>query len=206
MLIPLDRVLNQVTKPIRGVIHAGAHLGEEASFYASVGLPTLWIEGNPDLINQLTINVSPYGHLVACALLGASDGEVTFNIANNGQSSSVLQLGTHKERHPEVHYVEEKVLQMRTLDDVAAEWGVIGFNFLNLDLQGYEIEALKGAERVLREVDYIYTEINVDELYLGCARLEELDEFLTDFERVETKMANAVVGWGDSLFRRRGLS
>ena len=41
-------------------------------------------------------------------------------------------------------------------------------NFLNLDIQGAELKALKSLQDYLHKVDYIYTEVNVDYLYVDC--------------------------------------
>lgn len=206
MMIPMHEVVAMSSKPITGVIHAGAHLGEEAPWYHQAHIQrVLWIEGNPDLIPKLARNLSKYrGNRIVCSLVGSEPGEKLFHVSNNGQSSSVLELGTHLDKHPEVHYVKEMMLPVRTIDDIAEEFGAVGYNFMNLDLQGYELEALKGSTRVLEHVDYVYTEVNVDELYVGCARLNEIDAFLTDFERVSTSMAGET-GWGDAVYLRRGI-
>ena len=57
-----------------------------------------------------------------------------------------------------------------------------------MDVQGYELEVLKGGEHYLNNIDYIITEVNRDEVYDGCAKIEELDAFLQKytFIRVET--------------------
>lgn len=200
----MDRLVEDFDLQITGIIHGGAHLGEEAAAYTAAGVDkVLWIEGNPDLIPQLRRNVAPYHHDVAQALLGAEPGEAVFHVANNGQSSSVLDLGTHAEKHPEVVFVGEKKLPVKTLDSVVGHHWAFGYNFLSLDLQGYELEALKGAEQTLRGTQYIYSEINVDELYVGCARLADLDDFLGErgFELTAMQMAGDT-GWGDGLWKR----
>jgi len=204
MLIPLDWLNQERELEITGIVHAGAHLGEEAKAYSEYTDAVLWIEGNPDLIPQLRLNVAPYHHDVVCALLGAESGlEVEFNVANNGQSSSVLELGTHLEKHPDVAFIESKKLLTRTIDDVVRSHWATGSNFLALDLQGYELEALKGADRTLQGARYVYTEVNVDELYVGCARLGDLDDFLAayGFECVALNMAGDT-GWGDGFWRK----
>lgn len=204
MLIPLQQMVAQYAMEITGVVHCGAHLGEEAEAYAAQGLRgrVLWIEGNEALIPDLRANVARYGHEVACALLGARPGMVTLHIASNGESSSVLDLGTHETEHPEVTYVGQTECRVETLDTVAERHGVSGYNMLNLDLQGYELEALRGGERVLQDVHYLYTEVNEAELYRDCVQLPELDEWLgeRDFQRVKTEMTRH--GWGDALYIR----
>lgn len=218
MLIPFSDLARRYGIAVDRVIHAGAHLGEEASAYHEVGVrEVLWIEGNPDLIDRLTAHVEPYGHRVAQALLGAQSGhEVAFHVTNNdSMSSSVLEFGTHADAEPGIIFVGDQVHTLRTLDQVAEEHGFLGADFLNMDLQGYELECLKGAERALEDVRAIYTEVNVDELYRGCVLLPELDAWLNarGFEAAELVLAgrarrrgpedsSAFTGWGDAFYVR----
>jgi N-acetylglutamate synthase-like GNAT family acetyltransferase len=76
------------------------------------------------------------------------------------------------------------------------------YNLLSMDVQGYEMEVLKGAEELLPRIDYIITEVNTKELYSNCALLPEMDSFLQTrgFTRVETVMTDR--DWGDALYVR----
>jgi hypothetical protein len=71
-----------------------------------------------------------------------------------------------------------------------------------MDLQGAELLALRGATETLRSVRFVYTEVNVDELYAGCAQLDEIDEQLVGFVRMETALTPH--GWGDAFYVRAG--
>jgi hypothetical protein len=65
------------------------------------------------------------------------------------------------------------------LDAWVADAGVETVDFLKLDLQGYELEAMKGADRLLREcVRAVYSEAQLVELYEGAAQFSDLDLFL----------------------------
>jgi len=86
-------------------------------------------------------------------------------------------------------------------------------DFMNLDVQGYELQCLKGAEPVLASFKWIYTEINEDPLYEGCALLPELAAWLAarGFRMAEKRLWGAQergarsgswFGWGDALFVR----
>ena len=77
---------------------------------------------------------------------------------------------------------------------------------MNVDLQGAELRALEGAARTLEGVRYVYTEVNREPLYEGCALVGDLDRFLgeRDFQRVVTKWTGA--HWGDALYVRGGVS
>jgi len=72
---------------------------------------------------------------------------------------------------------------------------------LNADLQGSELQAFKGRGELLHDFDYVYSEINFKECYLGGALVEEIDAYLLQFgfQRVET---GKVVGetWTDALY------
>jgi hypothetical protein len=70
-----------------------------------------------------------------------------------------------------------------------------------MDVQGFELEVLKGATETLKGIDYVYCEINRDEVYEGCAKIWELDAFLKDFTRVETSWAGG--SWGDAIYIKK---
>lgn len=218
MLIPLQDLATQHGIVPHSVIHAGAHLAEEAPAYRAAGVTNvLWIEGNPDLIDRLEGILAPYGQKVVQALLGAEPGrEVTFHVSNfDSMSSSVLEFGTHTSASPEVLFVGAQTHRLQALDEVARQAGFLGADFLNLDLQGYELECLKGGERVVAKLNTIYTEVNVDELYSGCVLLPELDLWLNErgFEAAAVKLygcsrrdcadgQHKFFGWGDCCYVR----
>ena len=74
------------------------------------------------------------------------------------------------------------------------------YDFINIDIQGAELLALKGFEEGLKHIKYVYTEVNTGEVYKNCAKLDELDAFLLDrnFERKEINMTRCE--WGDAFY------
>ena len=222
-MVPLAGLVDRYRMKIAGVVHAGAHTGQELEDYEACGIErVLWIEANPELMAPLNERVFPCGHVTVCACVGARDGdEVTFHYSdsadggNQGQSSSVLPLGTLPSVHPEVRYVATQPMITQTLATlVPANWPWPERpNFMNLDLQGYELACLKGAEPILPWFDWIYTEVNEDPLYEGCALLPELAQWLAarGFRLADKWMWGAQTrdstterwfGWGDALFAR----
>ena len=63
--------------------------------------------------------------------------------------------------------------------------------------------ALKGGRWYLENVDYIYSEVNRKELYVGCAIISDLDNYLRElgFKRVQVEWTQH--GWGDALWIRQ---
>jgi FkbM family methyltransferase len=223
MLFSLPELIERYKMNITGVVHAGAHYGEEAEAYEACGIErVLWIEADPRLMAVLNERVYPLGQVTVCACVGARDGdEVVFHRADSieggnwGLSSSVLPLGTCRQVHPEIRYIDEEPMRTQTLATLLGpNWPWPGApDFLTLDLQGYELECLKGAVPVLDSFRWVLTEINEDPLYEGCALLPELSHWMAErgFRLTEKKLWGAQArtssserwfGWGDALFVR----
>lgn len=204
MLFPISH-LNQFfkIKPY-GVLHVGAHRAEELQDYEKHewGQVT-WVEAQPLLANYLRETLNPLKNTVIEAAAWSRTGEVLkFNLASNGQSSSLLEFGSHAQSYPTIKFVESIQVTTRRLDDLFKV--PLPFNFINLDIQGAELEALKGLERILHEVNWIYTEVNRKEVYIGCATIEELDEYLgtQGYKRIATRWVFRK-DWGDALYVRK---
>jgi FkbM family methyltransferase len=131
--------------------------------------------------------------------------DVVFNITSNGQSSSILELGTHadiyksivvSERIPMRAYTIEQIFKKESLD-------IRNYQFINIDTQGNELSIIKGIGDAIYYVDAFYLEINEDYLYKKCSLVGEIDDYLMGwkFYRAETKMTND--GWGDALYLKR---
>lgn len=207
MLIPLpDLIARHGVDPTR-VLHLGAHLGEEADAYDEAGAErVVWVEANPAKIAPLMENVAHRpGHEVIHAFLGERDDEpVTLHVANNGESSSVLDFGTHAREHRDVRFVSDVSGLTRSVDSICAELDFVP-TFLNVDLQGIELPVLRGGIRTIQSVgcDAVYAEVNRKLLYKGCTLVGDLDRWLSQqgFRRAETKWTRH--GWGDAAYVRR---
>jgi FkbM family methyltransferase len=205
MLIPYKTLLEKYNIQPTGVIHIGAHWGEEAEDYYTNGVKkTIWIEANPECFEKLTQIPFENCSFFNYCLSDKDYEEVTFNVSNNeGQSSSILELEYHKIAHKEVEYINSFQVKTITLDTLIKidEVDLSEYDFLNADIQGAELLMLKGAKETLNHIKYIYIEVNEKELYKDCALIGEIDEFLSqyNFKRVETEWAGNF-GWGDAFY------
>ena len=202
MLIQLETMIRKYNIQFKGILHVGAHECEELSEYEKyIGRnQILWIEAIED---KVEFSKSKYPNLlIENAIVSDTVEQVTFNISNNGQSSSFLNLGLHKQYHPSVHYVSSFQKETTRLDTILPKYS-IDFNFLNLDIQGVELKALKGMESYLNRVDYIYTEVNSAYVYENCSIVTEIDDYLKQFGlyRVETCWTDCK--WGDAFYIRK---
>ena len=203
MLIPLHDLVKKYNVNFKGILHVGAHECEEIKEYDSY-LPrnkVLWIEALPGKVDLCKHKYSDV--LIENAVVSDVIETVRFNVSNNGQSSSMLDFGLHSTFHPDVHYVTCFEAETKLLKDIICNYD-ISYNFLNLDIQGVELKALKGMENYLNNVDYIYSEVNSDYVYKDCALVTEIDEYLLKFglHRVETKW-HGECKWGDAFYIRK---
>ena len=202
MLISLDSLINKYNITFKGILHVGAHECEEIGSYEKYISrdKILWVEAMPDKVEQC-INAFP-NLLIENAVVSDKCETVVFNRSNNGQSSSILNLGSHKIHHPYVWYVDSFPVETKMLKDIICNYN-IPYNFINLDIQGVELKALKGMSNYLPYIDYIYTEVNSDYVYEGCSLVGEIDDYLSQygFKRVETKW-HENCNWGDAFYIR----
>lgn len=184
----------------RGVLHVGAHQAEELEDYRKEGFgPVIWVEAQPSLIPHLVERVKGSEDLVLEGVAFSRTGEtLTFNVASNGQSSSVYEMNEHLIHYPNIHNVVQIEVQTVRLDELVPDNA--DFDFVNLDIQGAELDALQGLSARLHQVRWIYTEVNRENLYHGIPLVAELDTFLKakGFFRAVTAWTRA--GWGDALY------
>ena len=203
MLITLDFLVKKYNLNITGILHVGAHECEEIYAYEILIPRTkiLWVEAMSNKVSLCKIKFPNI--LIEEAAVSDKIENLTFNVSNNGQSSSLLELGTHLIMYPQIHYVNSFAVTTKVLSSIISKYD-IPFNFLNLDIQGAELKAIKGMLDYLPNIDYIYSEVNSDHVYKDCALIGEIDEYLSGFgfERVEIEWAVAekVCTWGDAFY------
>lgn len=202
MLLSFDYLIKKYNLNIKEVLHVGAHMGEEMQDYKNGGVEkVILVEAIENKAKYLKEIYKDNPNIkVICACVSDKEEEVTFNITNNGQSSSMLELGTHKQEHPDVYIVEYVKMKTQRLDKLITT--MPNPYFLNMDIQGAELKALKGMGDLLNNCIAIYTEVNVKELYRGCALLPELEVWISEkgFKLFEKQVSGH--GWGDALFLR----
>jgi len=204
MLIPNVETL---LKERRGAIHVGANDGGERDWYVKNGfVPVIWFEPDPNVYLKLYGNLKDIKYVNHFAYnIGIHDTlkNAVLNVANNsGQSSSILQFGTHSTSHPKVQYIGKEIIQLERLDNFmdVHNYAHGMFNFLNIDVQGVELNVIKSLGDSIDEFDYIYTEVNTGNVYKGCCLLSDIDTYLEsrNFTRVAVKMTRN--DWGDAFY------
>lgn len=199
-----------LNKDIRGIIHIGAHQLEELPEYLNHKLDKIiWVEANPYKYEYIEKIINNYDQMyLAKFAAGYKEEEKFLNLANNGESSSILEFGTHKKSYPNIIYTSKIKVNTKPLDRWLDENKITRkhYNFLNIDIQGYELEALKGMTKQLKFVDFIYVEVNFCELYKGCPNISEMDDFLLNFSFLRVGTIKNKNGWGDAIYAKEKIS
>ncbi len=105
------------------------------------------------------------------SLLGATDGQtVTFSEMETGSS-------VFAENSPYARNVVEKATFR--LDTLLTRGSYPTPDFLKLDVQGYELEVLKGASEALRQTTAVLLEASLIPINAGCPLLAEVVNFMT---------------------------
>jgi len=200
----IDELISFFKLKVKGILHVGAHKCEELEVYSKYTTEDniYWVEAIKDLVDQ-NLEKNPNLNLIN-EVIGDEDGkDIEFKITNNTLSSSILELGEHKNLHPNV--VVSKVIKAKTktLKTILSENKLEDkFNLLVLDLQGAEMLALKGLDNLLSNFEVVYTEVNEKEIYKECCILEDLDLYLSKFG-FERKYLNTLNSYGNALYIRK---
>jgi FkbM family methyltransferase len=137
------------------------------------------------------------------ALLGENSAEqVEFFVAGTG--SSMYHENTSFPRH-------SVFMPMTTLDAVMAVHAPTGEVFLKLDVQGGELDVLKGASDTLERTSTILLEASVVEYNSGAPRIADAISFMRDqgfllFDIWDLRRIGPVLAQVDLLFTRCGSS
>ena len=199
MLISVNELKKYWNVKPSSLVHVGAHNAEELEQYAEAGWNQVtWIEAQPSKIQGLKSRIPPHHKLIEAAVWHEEGIRLKLNIMTNTESTSLLKLGTHAKEHPTVTLVEEIDVETQTLSNLLRDEKTP--DLIALDIQGAELNAIRGFGVRISEVKWVYCEVNRQELYEGCCLVSDLDSYLQQygFKRSITKWTPH--GWGDALY------
>lgn len=209
MLISFPSLVNKYKLDIKGVIHVGGHIGQELPVYKKSNVKNLLVFEPQEVPFQKLSKVANELVFENIELinkaLGNSIQKIEMICNDDGLCSSVLKPKIVLEQYPDIKFDKKEEVDMITLDSYFNYEVQEQYNFINMDTQGYELEVLRGAKNTLKNVDAVYTEVNNVEVYENNALIEEIDEFLEDYNmvRIETDWMGGT--WGDAFYIKKDL-
>ena len=188
---------------VSSVLHLGAHFGQEAKAYWEFGIrDAVFVEADPVTFEKLSNELKKYpGYRAVCALLANIDDDLVnfYQASNSGLSSSALRPTGHLDKYKAIKF--ESIINLKTakLDSILNE----SFELIALDVQGFELEVIRGGENTFRRAKVLWIEVSIGGLYAHDAKIEEVVSYLAllNFSLVNVNINNK--GWGDALFIRK---
>ena len=173
------RISEELIRQAGGVLHIGAHEGQEASFYAQCNVPVTWIEALPAKYEALQRNIQEFPRQNAiCALLGDSNvREVEFFISNNDSASSSIYLPSAEANVP-FEMIKKTFLEMKRLDSLISPELAKKLKHWVVDVQGAELKVLEGAGELIHFCNSIIVEAKRQSNYTNGTTWGELVNFL----------------------------
>ena len=202
-----------------GVVHVGADVGQEVPQYFDYGFENvILIEANPECYKVLLSKFADDQRIkifnyAICDRQGAVDFHIHTSRSGSTEPASILPMKRFKEIVKTLHTTRTIQVPAITLDGLFEKHQIAfaAYNFVNIDIQGAELLAFRGAQRVLSSIDVIVSEVNVVEMYEDGAIEGDVVAFL-DGQGFDRKHAiyhtlydenSTFPAWGESLFVRR---
>jgi FkbM family methyltransferase len=165
------------------VLDVGANIGQYAAELRSKGYAARIVSFEPleDAFSMLSARChhDPNWRAIQVALAN-EEGERLINVSANSVSSSLLPaLDLLVRAAPASRYVGKERVRVVRLDTIRDEMLLPGDRVaLKLDVQGYEDEVLKGAEKTLEQVVLVESELSLVPIYAGQKTLSRLVPWL----------------------------
>ena len=166
------------------ILEAGAYDGSESIVMSNKwSAATIYtFEPVPSLYNKLVLKTQNFPRIHTYQLaLSDKIGSAQFYLSTApwvsnevSQSSSLLAPKDHLVHAPGVHFDNIINVLTTTIDAWAQEQKVNNIDLLWLDMQGYELQALKAAPKILKTVKAILTEVEFVEAYKDQPLYEEV--------------------------------
>jgi FkbM family methyltransferase len=113
--------------------------------------------------------------------LGNEDTAGVINISSYSDSSSLLVATPLEFEHFNIKKEKELPVEIKRLAGLIKDKTIPVPDIIKLDIQGFELEALKGLDTYLNKVTYIICEVSFKEYYYGQPGFLEIANYLAGF-------------------------
>lgn len=165
------------------IIEIGAHVGTDTELLAEVVRDgrMLAFEPDPRNIQQLITRTKkyPYVEIIEKAV-GSTNGKATFNLSSgtppggggpHTASSSLLKPKNHLSKFSWVTFDQTVEVDVVALDSC---WNDDVVDLVWADVQGAEMDMIRGGAKTLAQTRFLFTEFNDGEMYEGQRGLSDL--------------------------------
>ena len=193
--ITKELICQLVSKPNPTIIEIGCHDGTNTHWFLDIfDSPRIFcFEPDPRAVLRFKQNIGnrPEISLFEYAISN-KNGETTFYMSSGQESEimpgewdcsgSIRKPKNHLIVHPWCKFEKKIIIETKTLDTWRKEQSIDKIDFIWMDVQGAEIDVIRGGRNALRKTRYLYTEYSNKELYEGQISLKYLLKELVEFD------------------------
>lgn len=199
--LPGDDLRGLVTSP-SVVLDCGAGAGGFARNAREIWPNATVISFEPATRFNQSLQPIDGSHFVKRIALGNENGAAQLKLTHGPESNSILEFmpdGPLSRIHA---VVGSETVEMRRLDDIISPENRAKVGVLKLDVQGYELEVLKGAEELLQHKPVIYCEVSLQPLYQDQPLLADVDAYLAErgYRRLYLYASPMPDLWADAVY------
>ncbi|MDR2457268.1 MAG: FkbM family methyltransferase [Clostridiales Family XIII bacterium] len=176
------------------VIDAGACYGDSALYFDSAVYPdgkVYAFEPNKDISKILQENIlSNKGKNIVIVEKGLSDKISFTKISNNGTASTIIDSITDENSDSLLE------IETTTIDDFVEQNQIKKINFIKMDIEGYEYNALNGAKNVIKN----HKPKLAISIYHQCSDLYELPLLIHEINSdYKFYIRHASINWNETI-------
>jgi FkbM family methyltransferase len=139
--------------------------------------------------------------------LGDENKDMTMNVTSFSDASSILDVAPLVYEQFNIEKNSEEKVEVKRLETLIDEGKLPVPDVMKLDVQGYELEVLKGAGKYLNQVNYLIVEVSFKEYYKKQALFLDIANYLAShnigiYAFGQSTPLGAELGQIDVLFRR----
>jgi FkbM family methyltransferase len=187
-----------IAKPIHSdsvVLDFGANRGEFSKIMkARYGCTPKMVEANPDLFADLKSSGEPVLH---CAV-AQCEGTLSFNISNNDEASSMLNLPASSELG--ATHDRSVTVDALSVSAIIARLGLSHVDLLKMDIEGAEVAVLETCPAdVLKKIDQITIEFHCDPVF-GFGQRDRVEAIMRRLQALGFSKYTFLENYTDVLF------
>ncbi len=212
------RPLFTTTTPV--ILDIGAHKGESISRFASAfpDCKIISVEPNPELVGALTADYGDRATIIEKAV-AACEGTIDLFVNEQTGTSSLLRI--NEESRDSITIQDEGIaglgainkqiqVESTTIDAIARSHDLNSIELIKIDVQGAELDVLRGASRSLAITSVIEVEISFFDFWESSTTFRQIEEILHpagfslySLPFVSQNPMNGRTDWVDAIYARR---
>jgi len=113
--------------------------------------------------------------------LGSEQGEAVINVSSFSDSSSLLDATPLEYEQYGIKKISEEQVSVKRIDDLIDAGTIPVPEIIKMDVQGFELEVLKGTGKYLNQVSYIVAEVSFIAYYHSQPLFMEIANYLSKY-------------------------